>query len=224
MEHRHHRFFLVTQSDKIKKWINDMSSKGLQLDRTEGYGTFVFRDGAVGEYQYDVQLMHKAERRNSNDNGYFDFLRDMDIEVLTSKTDVVVFKRSSKYGELSLYNDPTPYLKYLKRVRWPSYVIVAMMVFQSVHFTYRYFESLSQHREMQILIDQIYEEQGILLQNFEPIPLLFVVPFLIFGSGISIGVVSMIELKIHRLKKEIPEDSADGKKVFFEKFSHKKVT
>jgi|GEM_PF-1841893 len=212
MEYRYHRFFLVTQSDKIKKWINDMSSKGLQLDRMEGYGTFVFRDGLVGEYQYDVQLMHKQEKEDSNGNGYFDFLRDMNIEVLiTSKTDVVVFKRSSEYGELSLYNDPTPHIKYLKRVRWYSYAIVAMMAFNFVHLTYRYFESLSIQREMQILIDQIYEEQGIMLQNIEPTPLIIVL-FLAFGLGICICIVTTIELKIHRLKKEVPEDSTDSKK------------
>ena len=206
MEYRYRRIFHIAQGGNVKKWLNDMSSKGLMLERTEGFYTFIFRDGVSREYLYDVQLINKSRKNREKNNEYYESLKDMNIEVIDSVSEWVFFRRKSEHGDFNLECDPKMRLSYFRYKVWYIRVFTAMMLLMVLNFTHNYFQALEVAEEMQISIDKIYAEQGILLQNIA-VPSPFIVAFFWVAVLFFLATVIYVELKMIELKRDIRENS-----------------
>lgn len=54
-----HKWFWVWDFEKEEKWLNDMSTRGLQLSGV-GLCKYVFEEGTPGEYSYRLELLEKT--------------------------------------------------------------------------------------------------------------------------------------------------------------------
>ena len=83
-----HRTFFVWNFEKEIAWLNEMSRQGWQLCRA-GVFVYEFEQGEPGEYQYQLQLLRKA------DPDYLAFLEETGIQVVGRCLNWIYLKKKS---------------------------------------------------------------------------------------------------------------------------------
>ena len=110
------RYVFFPNFDKIEAWINEKSSRGLQLVRI-GWG-YQFEIGEVNEYKYRLDVL-RASRKSTDSQNYLRFLQDTGIEVIPCNVTwgrLVWLRRKSTNGNFDLYSDIETKIEYYKRL------------------------------------------------------------------------------------------------------------
>ncbi len=114
MKHKVYRYFSIGEHEKEELWLNEMSSKGMQLTDTAGI-RYTFQEGAPGAYIYRIELLeHIPDHAESA--AYIRFLEETGVEFIGSYGRWVYFRRPASLGAFELYSDTGSKIKHFKRI------------------------------------------------------------------------------------------------------------
>jgi Protein of unknown function (DUF2812). len=122
-----HKVFFIWNVDKEEKWLNEMSTKGLQLIDV-GFCKYVFEEGAVGEYQYRIELLESFPKHPES-AAYIHFLEDTGAEHVGSCLRWVYFRKKASEGVFDLFSDIDSRIKYLKRLMGFFFAVLVLNMF-----------------------------------------------------------------------------------------------
>lgn len=113
---------------KEENWINEMSSKGMDLIDCKGW-RYTFSDEETDKYIYRIELLDK-DAVNKESKDYLEFLKENNIEQITVKGRWVYLRRREKFGSFTMYTDMESKIKLYKRVHdyWMGLAAVALML------------------------------------------------------------------------------------------------
>lgn len=114
MRHTIHKWFWAWDFEKEEKWLNEMSSKGLQLVGV-GFCKYVFEESLVDEYSYRLELL---ENRISSleSTSYIEFLEETGVEYIGSVFRWSYFRKKVAAGKFEIYSDLDSKIKHYKRI------------------------------------------------------------------------------------------------------------
>ena len=101
-------------AQKEERWLNHMSAKGLALTKYT-WMHYRFEDSAPGEYVYRIELLDK-DFKSKESLAYIDFLKQNDIEYVTSYMRWVYLRKKAADGPFEVYSDNDSKLGYVKRL------------------------------------------------------------------------------------------------------------
>jgi len=111
------RYVFFPDYDKIEAWVNEKSSRGLQLVRIGWWG-YHFEIGEVNEYIYRLDVL-RSSRKSTDSQNYLRFLQDTGIEIVPCKGmwgRSVWLKRKPINGNFDLYSDIETKIEYYRRL------------------------------------------------------------------------------------------------------------
>lgn len=109
MKKKMFRVFFVWDFEKEIAWLNEMSRQGWQLCRA-GVCMYEFEQGQPGEYQYQLQLLRKA------DPDYLAFLEETGIQVVGRCLNWIYLKKKSDGQPFEIFSDLEGVLRHLDGV------------------------------------------------------------------------------------------------------------
>ncbi|MCB8818368.1 DUF2812 domain-containing protein [Desulfosporosinus shakirovi] len=113
--------FLSWNFDIEEKWLNEMSTKGLQLTSV-GLCKYVFEDGVPGEYLYRLELLNNLPFTVESQR-YISFIEDTGAEHVGTLFRWVYFRKKADLGEFDLFSDIDSRIKHLSRLLVPLFVV-----------------------------------------------------------------------------------------------------
>lgn len=113
-----HRTFFIWNFEKEIAWLNEMSRQGWQLCRA-GFFVYEFEQGEPDEYQYQLQLLRKA------DPDYLAFLEETGIQVVGRCLNWIYLKKKSDGQPFEIFSDLEGVLRHLDGVLALCGVIMA---------------------------------------------------------------------------------------------------
>ena len=114
MRHTIYKWFWAWDFEKEEKWLNKMSSIGLQLVGV-GFRRYVFDDGIQGEFSYRMEMLGRFST-NPESISYIHFLEDAGIEHIGSINRWAYFRRKASEGSFDLFSDLDSRIKHLKKI------------------------------------------------------------------------------------------------------------
>lgn len=114
MRHNVWKTFASWNYDKEENWLNDMSSRGLQLVNP-GIGRYTFEEGVPGAYQYRIEYLDKWPR-NPESAAYIRFMEESGIEHVGSIKNWVYFRKKTSDGPFDLFNDIDSRIRHIKKI------------------------------------------------------------------------------------------------------------
>ncbi len=115
MKHTIHKWFWVWDFEKEEKWLNEMSSKGLQLVAV-GLCKYVFEETIKGEYAYKLEFLENMPS-NPESISYINFLEETGVEYIGSVMRWVYFRKKVADGAFEIYSDIDSIINHYKRIR-----------------------------------------------------------------------------------------------------------
>ena len=109
-----HKVFWAWEFEKEEKWLNEMSTKGLQLIDV-GYCRYTFEEGTPGEYLYRIELLENSPQ-HAESISYIHFLEDIGVEHIGSLFRWVYFRKKAADGDFDLFSDIDSRIKHLNRI------------------------------------------------------------------------------------------------------------
>lgn len=175
MKYKIYKLFFAWQHEKEEKWLNKMSSRGLQLANV-GFCSYVFNEGPPDEYTYRLELLNELPS-HAKSVTYINFLEETGAEHIGSFFRWVYFRKKTSDGEFDLYSDIDSKIKHFNRIRTLIFIVGMLNVMPFINEVNNYF------RQDSPLISVISIIQLLLI------------------TLLSIGAISITK-KIGRLKKE----------------------
>jgi hypothetical protein len=114
LKHTIRKLFWSWDFDKEENWLNEMSTKGLQLTSV-GFCKYVFEDGTPGEYFYRLELLDNLPC-TAESQRYIRFIEDTGAEHVGSILRWVYFRKKANMGEFDLFSDIDSRIKHLNRL------------------------------------------------------------------------------------------------------------
>ena len=96
-------FRLYFDYEKEEAWLNKMAREGWML-KSFFLGFFRFVKDEPGKYIYRIELLPHHFRSPKNKT-YFDFLKDMDVEIISFWVLWVIYRRKTDLGPFDIYSD-----------------------------------------------------------------------------------------------------------------------
>lgn len=127
MRHIIWKNFAAWDYDKEEIWINEMSSRGLQLVNP-GIGRYTFEDGTLGEYQYRIEYLDKWPSHPES-SAYIRFLEDAGAEHIGSVKNWVYFRKKAADGSFDLFNDIDSRLNHIRKIFRLLFVLLPICLF-----------------------------------------------------------------------------------------------
>ena len=109
-----HKWFWFWDFEKEEKWLNAMSSKGLQLVGV-GFCKYTFEESVADEYTYRLELM-KKDSKCYDSISYIHFIEDTGAEHIATYLRWVYFRKKKSYGDFNLFSDLSSKISYMKRL------------------------------------------------------------------------------------------------------------
>ncbi len=111
-----HKWFWAWDFEKEEKWLNEMSSIGLQLISV-GFCTYIFEEGTPGEYTVRLQMLNThtlgAEREK-----YIKFVEDTGAEYVGNVFRWVYFRKKTQGEEFRLFSDIDSRIRHLNGLHY----------------------------------------------------------------------------------------------------------
>jgi ABC-type maltose transport system permease subunit len=126
-----HKVFFIWDFEKEEKWLNEMSAKGLQL-HSVGFCTYVFDEGAPGEYTYRMEML-KNRPGNADSVKYIKFVEETGAEHIGSLLKWVYFRKKSDQKGFDLYSDIDSRVAHLNRILSLVCVIMVALLLNSLN-------------------------------------------------------------------------------------------
>ncbi len=102
--------FYAGDFEKIEKWLNDMSEKGLELIAVKPQRYFFKKSDKLIKYKLDFLIrMSKKEKGE-----YIDFLQSTGIDIVTSKAGMYYFKKTT-IEDFDIFSDNLSYINRIAR-------------------------------------------------------------------------------------------------------------
>lgn len=114
MRHFVYRWFSIGAYEREEKWLNEMSSKGMQLVYTNGF-RYVFEEGTPGEYVYRLELLDHLPY-SAESIAYIRFLEEAGIEHVASFMRWVYLRKKASDGPFDIYSDIDSRMKHNRRI------------------------------------------------------------------------------------------------------------
>ena len=105
---------LFIDFEKEEKWLNEMSSKGLQFVNYT-IGKYVFEHGQKGQYIYRIELLDN-EPTHPESKAYIEFMEESGIQQVGSYYNWVYFRKKAEDGAFDLYTDYDSKINHYKRI------------------------------------------------------------------------------------------------------------
>lgn len=96
-----YRFYV--DYEKEEKWLNEMAAQGWLLERFK-VGRYVFCEGEPDAYMYRIELLEELPSHPKS-KAYFDFLEEMEIEVVETSFRWIFLRKRTEDGPFHLYSD-----------------------------------------------------------------------------------------------------------------------
>lgn len=106
-----YKLFFAWDYEKEEKWINQMSQKGLQLEKV-GFLKYIFNEEEQGKYIYRLQFLDNLPMVKGSQD-YINFVEDSGAEYVDNYFRWVYFRRNSELGEFKLFSDVESKIKHL---------------------------------------------------------------------------------------------------------------
>lgn len=114
MKHTVYKLFTIGQYEKEEQWLNEMSSKGMQLTDV-GFCRYVFEEGTPGEYVYRLELLEHAPT-NAQSIAYIRFMEDMGVEQVATLLYWVYFRKKAGETPFDIYSDIPSKIMHFRRM------------------------------------------------------------------------------------------------------------
>lgn len=129
------RVFTIWNYDKEEDWLNDMSSKGLQLVNP-GIARYTFEEGTPGEYQYRIEFLDHWPNHPESD-AYIRFMEEAGVEYMGSVKNWVYFRKKASDGPFDLFNNIDSRLNHIRKIfRLMAFLTPLMLYWVVYTFTY----------------------------------------------------------------------------------------
>jgi hypothetical protein len=175
MRHTIRKWFWAWDFEKEETWLNEMSSKGLQLVSV-GLCKYVFEESERGEYAYRLELLENVPS-NAESTSYIHFLEETGVEYIGNMLRWAYFRKKVNDGPFEIYSDIESKIKHYKRIMTLFLAVIPINIGPACYNLSNYF----QNRYPTIL--------GISIVSFG------------FSFLLALGIFK-ISRKIGRLKKE----------------------
>lgn len=106
------KFRVYYDKDKETQWLNEMANEGWAM-KSFCAGVFVFEPCEKGQYQYQIDFCDKA---NGLSEGYREFMKDNDIEVIQTWGFWAFLRKEASKGEFVLYSDVDSQIEQYKKI------------------------------------------------------------------------------------------------------------
>lgn len=116
------RLFFVWDFEKEERWLNEMASKGMNLQGVS-ICSYVFEEGTPGEYQYHVEWL-KYRPSHLESVAYIRFLEETGVEHIGSLMNWVYFRKKRADGAFDLSSDLDARIDHFKRISWLLWVLL----------------------------------------------------------------------------------------------------
>ncbi len=100
--------------EREEEWLNRMADNGLAFVNYSLF-TYTFVDGKPGEYLYRIEFLKNHPSHNES-AGYFEFLKETGIEVISTWFKWVYFRKKKSEGLFDLYSDFESKSAHYKRI------------------------------------------------------------------------------------------------------------
>ena len=134
-----YRLALSFDYDGIEKWLNEQSSKGMQLIRIGFWGCY-FEEDKINKYVYKIELL-KNPRKSAESQNYLDFLGETGIEIIPMKwiwNRWVWLKSKSTDKKLDIYSDIDSKIEHYTRIykflRLFPFIFVMYLLLLAIRF------------------------------------------------------------------------------------------
>ena len=115
MRYTIHKWFWAWDFEKEENWLNEMSSKGLQLVAV-GFCKYVFEEAIKGEYAYKLEFLENLSS-NPESISYIRFLEETGVEYIGSIMRWAYFRKKVAEGAFEIYSDIDSIIKHYRRIR-----------------------------------------------------------------------------------------------------------
>lgn len=130
MRHTIYKWFWAWDFEKEEKWLNEMSSKGLQLV-TVGFCKYVFEEDINDLYTYRLEFLEKTPS-NAESTAYIRFLEETGVECIGSVMRWVYFRKKVDDGGFEIYSDIKSKINHYKRIRTLIIMVTLINLFSAV--------------------------------------------------------------------------------------------
>lgn len=138
------KYFFAWDFEKEEKWLNEMSSKGLQLVSVR-FCTYFFEEGSPGEYTYKLELLENMPS-NYQSTSYIKFLEETGVEHIGSVSRWVYFRKKAANGAFEIYSDIESKIKHYKRIITLFSCLIPISTFPTILNWNRFSEELDPFR------------------------------------------------------------------------------
>lgn len=107
-----YRFYV--DYEKEEKWLNEMASQGWVLERFK-FKRYVFRKGEPSAYMYRIELLEELPSHPKS-KAYFEFLKEMDIEVIETSFRWIFLRKRTEDGPLQLHSNFDSMIRHENRI------------------------------------------------------------------------------------------------------------
>ena len=108
------KFFWSWNFDKEENWLNEMSSKGLQLCEV-GYCRYVFEYGQPNDFIYRIELQ-KDYMNDAKSEQYSQLINDFGIEKVGEVFGWAYFRKKAGVNGFELFSDVSSRISYFNRI------------------------------------------------------------------------------------------------------------
>lgn len=130
MRHTIYKWFWAWDFEREEKWLNEMSSKGLQLV-TVGFCKYVFEEDINDLYTYRLEFLEKTPS-NAESIEYIRFLEETGVEYIGSVIRWVYFRKKVADGAFEIYSDIKSKINHYKRIRTLIIMVTPINLFSAV--------------------------------------------------------------------------------------------
>lgn len=127
MRHQIFKVFTIADYEKEEKWLNELSTKGLQLIEV-GFCRYVFMDGTPGEYEYRLELLEHVPNHPES-KAYFRFMEEMGITHVASYMRWAYFRKKADGEPFDIYSDLDSKIKHYGRIFSLAAIVSAINLF-----------------------------------------------------------------------------------------------
>jgi len=131
MKRNMYKFFWAWDFEKEEKWLNEMSSKGLQLTGI-GLCKYIFEEGTPGEYSYRLIMLENMPGHHESER-YIRFIEETGVEHVGSFFRWVYFRKKSDNNEFELFSDIKSHINHLNRLLFLLGIFAGLNLLNGIH-------------------------------------------------------------------------------------------
>lgn len=121
-----YKLFFAWDSDKEERWLNEMASKGMNLQGV-GFCRYVFEEGTPGEYQYHIEWL-KNRPSDPESVSYIRFLEEAGVEYIGSFKNWIYLRKKRSDGVFDLYSDLDSRIDHFRRIIQLILAVLAILL------------------------------------------------------------------------------------------------